>query len=174
MAATPTRLKSQPLLITPSSKLNYKQINDDLKDLSYSLYLELSDSEKIYNKIDYPYNTRLWTVSPNKTISSDGSPNFYLNIKYNGWDVAHLSFHMGKSKSSSGSTHIKYNDGDNNQILFDGGKLICKKSNRHIFLEDCILNVLNSSEIVNRLKYFKYKYKYLKLIEILNSNYNYK
>ncbi len=169
---TPPR-KRPPLfteIITPSSKLDYKQIDNDLKKIAYSLYLELSDAEKIYNKIDYPDNTNIWTVRPNKTISKDGSPNYYLNIKYNGWDAAHLSLHMGHSKSMAGSTHIKYYDDVINRILFDNGKLICSDPTRHKFLEDCILNVLNSSNILYRLKYLKYKEKYLKLKEMLNIN----
>ena len=122
-------------IITPSTKLDYKQINIELNKIAVDLEKELSDSSKIYDQ-----STKdIWKVNHKKTFSKTGSPNFYLNITCNGWDMAHLSIHMGRSLTKAGSTHIKYYDGITNQLLFNGRILISSKFHRHPFLEDCIL-----------------------------------
>lgn len=171
---TPPRRQSttsEPKL-TPYDYLDYSEIDFQLKNIAADLQRELTDVSKILDQSTR--NKCIWQVIPNKNFSENGTPNFYLNITCNGMNMAHLSIHMGHSLTKAGSTHIKYNNGITNQLLFNGKILISSKVHTHPYLEDCILNVLNSSDIFKyKLKYLKYKNKYLKLkklLDILNNS----
>jgi hypothetical protein len=166
---------------TPSRKLNYGKLTDILNDLSKKIRIDL-------NYINGKGNG-FFSCNSNITLDADKYPNFYININLNGEKVGHISFHFGKSRTKDGSTHfINDLNGNVNRILINlKNEFIFERPSTSI-IEESVLYILNqqkdellrtedriiaeaqmggfindSSQEYYKLKYLKYKKKYIEL-----------
>jgi hypothetical protein len=105
----------------------------------------------------------MWTV--NHRVGGTGD--IYLTIFALGVEYAHISFHIGASRTPAGSTHLRYADGQIRRILIEHGIFILENPPVNFRFEQIIMGLLNEFarhyEQILRNKYLKYKNKYLQL-----------
>ena len=139
--------------ISASRSLNYPELTANVANLA----------NMIQNELQQGNAGTLWTVNYRVGNNND----IYLTILTAGFEFAHLSFHIGASRTPAGSTHLQYADKQSRRILINNGTFILENPPVHLEFEQIIMAKLNQfaqyyAQIL-RNKYLKYKNKYLQL-----------